>query len=220
MDFRLGRFPRIYNGFTQMQIKAIAVDFISSIVIVIKRFILLIFTPYKTMRKISLEQDYSQIFILFLLVFIYFKFAYFLRSDAYPATFIFLVFIFNFCMTVFFFYIINRLTHKPVRLSSFAFTLSYSLVPTLVWFISNSILYLLVPPPRTFSILGKAFSGFFIAYSLSLLAWKIILFYLSIRFSAKVNFYRAVYLIILYLCIFIPYSFLLYHFKIFRIPFI
>lgn len=167
-----------------------------------------------------MEKDFMQVFILFALVFMYFKFAYFLRSDAYPATLIFSIFLFNFCITVIFFYFLNRFSHKPVQLSSLIFTLSYSLVPTLVWFISNSILYLIIPPPRTFSILGKAFSGFFTAYSLSLLAWKVILFYLTIRFSAKVNFYRAVYQIILYLSFFLPYSFLLYHFRIFRIPFI
>lgn len=172
------------------------------------------------MRKISQEKDYWQIGIIFFIVFVYFKFAYFLRTDPYPATFIFLVFLFNFCLTIFFFYAINRFLDKNIQLSSFVFTFSYSLFPTLIWFISNSILYKLVPPPRTFSILGKAFSTFFIAYSVSLLLWKIILFYLSIRFSAKLNFYRTVYLIILYLSIFLPYSILLYHFKIFRVPFI
>ncbi len=172
------------------------------------------------MRKISQERDYWQVGVILFIVFVYFKFVYFLRTDSYPATFIFLVFLFNLCLTIFFFYGLGRLSTKNVQLSSFIFTFSYSLLPTLIWFISNSILYKLIPPPRTFSTLGKAFSTFFIAYSVSLLLWKMILFYLSIRFSAKLNFYRTIYLIILYLCIFLPYSLLLYHFKIFRIPFI
>lgn len=195
-------------------------DILASLILIFRNFLLLIFLPYKTMRKISLEKDYWQVGIILFIVFVYFKFAYYLRTDPYPATLIFLVFLFNFFLTIFFFYGLSRFSDKNVQLSSFVFTYSYSLLPTLIWFISNSIVYKLVPPPRTFSILGKAFSTFFIAYSVSLFLWKIILFYLSIRFSAKLNFYRTLYLIILYLCIFLPYSFLLYYFKIFRIPFI
>jgi hypothetical protein len=98
--------------------------------------------------------------------------------------------------------------------------LSYSLFPTLIWFTTNSVLYRFLPPPRTISILGKAFSVLFLSFSISLLVWKLILVYLAIRFSSKLNFYNIVYIILLYLCIFIPYSLLLYHLKIFRIPFI
>ena len=169
------------------------------------------------MRKISLEKDYYQIGIIFLLVFLYFKFAYFLRDKPYPASLIFFIFLINFFLTTCFFYL---LTKKKAAFSSFIFTFSYSLFPTLIWFLSTSLLYVFLPPPRTFSLLGRTFSIFFIAYSLSLLIWKLILEYLAIRFSSKQNFLRIFYMIVLYLIWFLPYSVFLYYFSFFRIPFI
>lgn len=203
-----------------MDFKDLAVNFLSSLIIVLRRFILLIFSPYKTMRKISKDKDYSQVFIIFILVFLYFKFIYYLRSNPYPATIIFLIFIFNFLVTTLFFYILGKFSDQNIELSSFIFTFAYSLLPTIIWFVVSSILYLILPPPRTFSPQGLGFSIFYIAFSISLLAWKIILWYLSLRFSTRLGFYRITYMLFLFLLWVLPYSLLLYHFKIFRIPFI
>jgi hypothetical protein len=195
------------------------IKIITAFILVIRNFIYLIFSPYKTIRKISSEDDYYQIGIIFFLVFVYFKFIYYLRTDPHPATFVFLIFLINFLLTTGFFYLVSKNTEK-VNFRSFVFTFSYSLFPTLIWFLTNSILYILFPPPRFSSLLGKGFSIFFITFSISLLVWKLILFYLSLRFSTKFTFFRIVYLIMLYLAWFIPLSIFLYHFKIFRIPFI
>lgn len=208
-----------------MDFKNFLVNCLTAFVIVVKRFFLLIFYPYKTMRKISLEKDYYQLLIITGLIFLYFKFVYFLRDKPYPATLVFLFFIFNFLLTVSFFYLFNKFFNsdqnkKETSFSSFIFTFSYSIFPTLIWFLSTSMLYIFLPPPRTFSLLGKGFSIFFIAFSLSLLIWKLILVYLAVRFSTKQNFFRIFYIVILYLIWFIPYSIFLYHFKLFRVPFI
>lgn len=203
-----------------------AINLITSLVLVVRNFILLIVYPYRTMRKISLEKDYYQPLIISVLVFLYFKFIYFLRDKPYPATLIFTIFLANFLLTVSFFYLLNKFfssnkNKKEISFFSFIFTFAYSLLPTLIWFLSTSILYLFLPPPRTFSLLGKGFSIFFIAFSLSLLIWKLILVYLAVRFSSKQNFFRIFYMIVLYLTWFIPYSIFLYQYKkLFRIPFI
>lgn len=201
------------------------ISFFTSLILIVRNFVFLIFSPYKTLRKISFEKDYYQPLTIFIGVFLYFKFVYFLRDKPYPATFIFLIFVINFFLTIIFFYFLTRFfdsdqNEKRITFFSFIFTFSYSLFPTLIWFLSTSILYVFLPPPRTISLLGKAFSIFFVAFSLSLLVWKLILFYLSVRFSSKQNFYRILYMIILYLVWFIPYSIFLYYLKIFRIPFI
>jgi len=208
-----------------MDFKAFLVNCLTAFVIVIKRLFLLIIFPYKTMRKISFEKDYYQLLVIAGLIFLYFKFIYFLREKTYPATLVFLFFILNFILTVSFFYFINKFfssnqKEKEITFSSYIFTFSYSLFPTLIWFLSTSLLYIFLPPPRTLSLLGKGFSIFFIAYSLSLLIWKLILEYLAVRFSAKQNFLRILYMMILYLVWFLPYSVLLYNFRFFRIPFI
>ena len=195
-------------------------DLLSSLILVVKNFFLLIIFPYRTMRRLSRESDYGQVFILFLIIFLYFKFAYFLRDKPYPASLTFLIFILHFSLTVAFFYGLSRVSDNKIKLFSFVFTLSYSFIPTLIWFASSSILYIIVPPPRSLSVLGKGFSIFFIAYSVSLLSWKMILMYLALRFSARSGFYRIIYMLVLFLLWFIPYSVLLYHLKLFRIPFI
>lgn len=206
-----------------MDFKKILVNCLSSFLIVINRFIGLIFNPYRTMRKISVEKDYYQPVFIIGIIFIYFKFIYYLRDKIYPATLIYFLFIINVLLTVIFFYLLSKLfskNKKEISFSSFIFTFSYSLLPTIIWFLSTSILFIFLPPPRTFSILGKGFSIFFVAYSLSLLIWKLILGYLAIRFSSKQNFFKILTMIIYYLIWFIPYSVFLYQFKLFRIPFI
>jgi len=198
-------------------------DLITSFILVVRNFILLTFSPYKTMRRISEEKDIYQPAIIIGLIFIYFKFIYYLRDKIYPATLIYLIFVINFLLTVFFFYLLSKLFDKDkkvINLSSFINTFTYSLFPTLIWFLSTSILYIFLPPPRTFSLMGKGFSILFIAYSLSLLIWKFIIVYLALRFSSKQSFYKIISMIILFLIWFIPYSILLYQFKLFRIPFI
>jgi len=208
-----------------MDFKRFLINFLTSFLIVLKRYIRLISDPYITMRRISMERDSYQLFIIAGLIFIYFKFIYFLRDRAYPATFIYFIFVLDFLMMVGFFYLMSkfigsRKSKKEISFASFIFTFSYSLLPTLIWFLSTSILYVFLPPPRTFSLLGKGFSIFFITYSLSLLVWKLILIYLALRFSSKQNFFRIIYMVIFFLTWFIPYSVFLYQFKLFRIPFI
>ncbi len=172
------------------------------------------------MRRLSLSFDFYQLLIIFLAVFSYFKFAYFLKDKPYPATLTFFVFVINFLTTAFFFYFLAKIFKKEGSFLSLIFSLSYTLFPTLIWFGVTSFLYLLLPPPRTMSILGQGFSIFFITFSLSLLVWKLILVFLSLRFSLRLNFYQIIYLLIFYILWFFPYSLFLYHLYLFRVPFI
>lgn len=172
------------------------------------------------MRKISQEKDYTQLIIIMFFVFLYFQIANKAKQLFLPSIMPPLVFAIHFYLTILFFYGVSKLYNSIVKIREFIFTLTYTLLPTLIWFTSNSILYRFLPPPRSISLLGKTFSIFFISYSVSLLCWKLILFYLAIRFASKLNFFKILYMIILYLCIFIPYSVFLYNVGIFRIPFI
>jgi hypothetical protein len=69
-------------------------------------------------------------------------------------------------------------------------------------------------------LLGKAFSILYISFSVGMLLWKIILQYLAIRFSTKLDFYRIMFGFLFYLVMMIPYSLFLYSVKFFRIPFL
>lgn len=196
------------------------IDFFTSLIFVFRYLFFLIFYPHRAMRKIVQEKDVNQIFIIFLFVFLYFKFAYYLKDKPYPATFLFLVFILSFFLTVFFFYGLTRLFNKKAKLGSFIFTFAYSLFPTLLWYGSNSILFIILPPPRTTSILGLSFSIFYLIFSISVFIWKIMLNYLALRFATGFSFWRILYFLLLYLSVFFPYFFLLSFFRLFFIPMI
>jgi len=172
------------------------------------------------MRNIALKGDYYQVVLIFLITFLYFLFSHSLRGVPFFAVFAYCIFVLLFLTTVLFFYLFSKPSKKEIQIDSFIFTFSYTLIPTLIWFYSNFLLFIFLPPPRTMSILGKGFSIFFIAYSISLLIWKLILIYLALRFSSRLGLYRIIYMFLIYAAIFIPLSLFFYYFKIFRIPFI
>lgn len=203
-----------------MDFNTILADFLSSIILVFKRLIFLIFSPYKTLRKVSQEKDYLQVFFIFLLIFVYFFWVDKIRKLVISPYIIFSVFLLNFILTIIFFHFLTKIIAKTSSLSSYIFTFTYSLFPTFIWFVTNALIYTFLPPPRHMTFLGGTFSIVFTAFSLSLLLWKLILTYLSIRFSSKMGFYRIIYFMILYLCLILPYSVILYKLKLFRVPFI
>ncbi len=196
----------------------LVIEILTSLFFIFYYLIQLIFFPYQAMRKISQQKDENQIYLIFFLVFLYLKFAYFLKDNPYPATILFSFFLLVFFLTVGFFYFLSKFFNKKIKLRSFIFTFSYALFPTLIWYGFNSLLYILLPPPRTTSILGISFSLFYLTISFSLLFWKIILSYLAIRFSSGFHFFRIVYFILLYFLTFFPIFFLLNYFRLFYVP--
>lgn len=202
-------------------------NILASIIIVLRNSFRLLIYPYETVRRISSENDTIQVAIIFTFVFLYFVEGNIVRkrtlhpfviSSSSLLTFAF--FLITFFLTTVFFFFLAKAQKKHLHFKSLVITFSYGLLPTYIWFTATSLLYLLLPPPRTTSFLGLGFSFVFIAFSLTALLWKLILFYLSIRFSLKTDFYTTMFYILLYLLWFIPYSYGLYYLKIFRIPFI
>jgi len=97
---------------------------------------------------------------------------------------------------------------------------AYSLLPTLAWFFLVAASYALLPPPRSPSFAGKTFSFLFIVFSLTLLSWKIVLYYLTLRFGMKLDLIRIIFVSLIIFPIGALYSLIMYKLKIFRIPFI
>lgn len=184
--------------------------------------------PYKAVRKISKISDTAQLFMIYALVYVYFIFASIVRKKTLAPFIItsssllsFSFFLITLFATITFFYLSARVfRQKNISYRSLLFTFTYSLTPTIIWFLITSVLYLLIPPPRTSSFLGVSFSIFFILFSTTMLSFRIILFYLSLRFSLKIGLYKIVFFSILFFIWFIPYSIMLYSIGIFRIPFI
>lgn len=192
----------------------------AAVLVVVRRVILLILYPYRTMRTISIKSNKHQVLVIFGIALLYFLIAHRYRFSLLHGLLAFGLFLGIFYLTVCFFYLFSSRMNAGINFSSFVYTFSYTLIPTLFWFWATFLLFIILPPPRNFTFLGTGFSIFFVAYSLSLLAWKLILVYLAVRFSSRQGIYRIIYMLILYLIIFLPASVFFYYQKIFRIPFI
>ena len=83
-----------------------------------------------------------------------------------------------------------------------------------------SLLYVLLPPPRTTSVQGVIFSLLFLIFSTTLLCWKGTITYLTLRFGLKVGLGKILMVLAITIPILIVYSACLYRLGIFRIPFI
>ena len=187
-----------------------------SFILFLRRSVGLIFTPYKTMRKISTESTWPELIWIFILVILYFfitNSVHFWINGLIGACGLFLA-------SIIFFSFLPAAGAYTERLKRILVTWSYTLFPTLIWFYSTLLFYVFIPPPRTTSLLGKSFSIFYLAFSISLLVWKFILVYLSIRFSLRINLYRIIYYMSLYLALSIPLWIFLYNIGISRIPFV
>lgn len=192
----------------------------ASFIIVARRALYLVFYPYKTMRAIAREEDALQLGIIFTLILVYYMGANMIRQFTFHPFVQFLVVLVNYGGTIAFVYTFSRLFHREVSIRPFLFLFAYSLIPTLIWFAMNSLLYAVLPPPRNLTIMGKIFSVVFIAVSVSLLVWKVLLWYLAVRYSTHLKFYEIVFVGSIYLAFLIPYALFLYHLGLFRVPFI
>ncbi len=97
---------------------------------------------------------------------------------------------------------------------------SYTLLPTVAWFFATSLLYVILPPPRTTSVLGVLFSLLFLVFSAMLLWWKVTLSYLTIRFSLRLNLWQSAAVALVCAPVIAFWAFLMYASGIFRVPFL
>jgi hypothetical protein len=96
----------------------------------------------------------------------------------------------------------------------------YTLVPTVCWFFGTSLLYLLLPPPRTTKLSGIVFSFVYLTISTVLLLWKIILSYLTLRFGLRLGLGRIVATAAVAAPVIGFYSVVLYRVGVFKVPFL
>lgn len=205
-----------------MDFEKIIAGILASFIIVIRRIVFLIVSPYKTMRAISQDFDLTQAFIILSGVIIYFFAANNFRPYTHHPALLSFITTLHIVGTMLFFALFTALSDKKkhTQMRPFILLFSYALIPTLMWFIVNSWLFILIPPPRTVSFLGKGFSILYMSFSGALLAWKMILMYLAIRYATGLQFFRIAYSLFIYLAIIIPYTLLLYSLGLFRVPFL
>ncbi len=106
------------------------------------------------------------------------------------------------------------------KFSRFLLAWGYTMVPTIVWFLATSILYVLIPPPRTTRGLGVLFSIVYLVFSATLFFWKILLGYLSLRFGLRLDLGKIVLVAVGCAPLFALYSFVMYRLGVFKVPFL
>jgi hypothetical protein len=196
-------------------------------VLFVRSIIGIVIRPYESYRRISNKPHSLEILYVLLLVSAYFALASIVRISAFRPYLLTKQFILL-CSGMGLGYIISvigidwiaRKFHPVLELFSFSIGWAYTLIPTVVWFLFTSILYVILPPPRTERMEGILFSIVYLCISSILLFWKIQLGYLAIRFSYKLD---AIKIGIILFCM-LPawgiFAFGMYHMGIFRIPFL
>lgn len=191
-------------------------------------------TPYQTYRSIAIGPNLRHVIYIALFVFLYLTSATLIRGGL-RASPLFLtasfmkaangvIISYAFSVVVIFF-LGTWLTkakqeNAVVRLQRLGVLWSFSLIPTVFWFLTMSVFYYLLPPPRTTALLGQVASAFFIAMSIAILVWKIILYYLTLRFGLRFDMKQIAMASIFFFPLCGIYSLVMYELGIFRIPFL
>ncbi len=126
----------------------------------------------------------------------------------------------GFVLTVVVLWIISRLVGGKGKIGKLALSWAYTLVPTTLWFLTTSLLYIILPPPRTTSFLGVLFSIVFLVFSAALFYWKFTLAYLSVRFAMRLDLARILVVWAVTVPILGIYSYFLYRWGVFKVPFL
>jgi len=169
----------------------------------------LVIKPYETYRKIvdrgsAWELVYIAILAYFLLVSP-------VKVGAAIATY---------ALVVLAVWVVGRRIGGRGTLSGVARGWGYTLLPTVCWFFMTSLLYVLLPPPRTTSLAGITFSVLFLIVSGTLFFWKLTLGYLALRFGLKLDLVRILVVVAVVAPIVGVWSWGMYRLGIFKIPFL
>ncbi len=187
----------------------------------------LISEPYATMRRLSSEGNSIDVVGVWCAVLVGFVFIALLRSRSlhpFLLTYNFGLLttgvVFTYLLTVLGIYLVGKLVGGRGELKTVVITWSMTLLPTLIWFIAASFSYLILPPPRNLTMLGKLFSLVFVSGSVALFFWKGMLYYLTLRFGMRLAMGRILIASAIIFPLGILYSIVMYQVGIFRIPFI
>lgn len=215
---------------------ALALQFIY---LMLQNIIGIVFWPYATYFKLTHEKTPSMGIVFLLLVPLYAVAATIIKNGFFHTDILFILSTFfrytyaiwtTFLLSFVGFIILGELRKPRVayaeasadqRRNLTIFTLwAFSYLPTYVWFSVTALLYFLLPPPRTLSLLGQSFSAAFIAFSLFVLLWKLLLYYLTLRIGLKMTLFETVLASVFLFPLFSLFSFVSYKMGIFRVPFV
>lgn len=183
--------------------------------------------PYETCRRIAREGSAWELVFVAVVLSVYFAFASMVKTAAFRPYLLTKHFvILSLASAVSAFLVAGALWFASVLVGGagsfkrFLIAWGYTLIPTVLWFLMTSVLYVVLPPPRTERLAGIAFSVLYIVMSTALLLWKIILAYLSVRFVMRLPLWRIVIAFAMAGPFIALYGAATYAMRIFRIPFL
>jgi hypothetical protein len=183
--------------------------------------------PYETSRRIAVRSRVFELPLLAVFLFAYFAVASLVKTAAFRPYLLTRQFV-VLCLGAGFLYAVaviaiwqaSKVVGGKGGLRRIAISWAYTLIPTAIWFLITSLLFVILPPPRTSSVQGIVFSILYLVLSTTLLFWKIILAYLAIRFSMKLDLLRIIGASLIASPFIIVASWCLYKLGIFRVPFL
>jgi len=192
-----------------------------------RSFIGIITRPYETYRKIIDKGTLWELFPIGALLSLYFGINALVKVPAFRPFVLTRHFVKTSVSVVvtafvisFFLWGIGRVFGGKGQYKRFLLGWSYTLIPTFFWFLFTSLLYVIVPPPRTMHPTGIALSIVFLTLSAVLFFWKIILSYLTLRFGLKLDLLRILGILLVSAPVIGLYSIVMYRLGIFRVPFL
>lgn len=187
----------------------------------------IILRPYETYRRIIENGRLSELPYIGLLLAFYFALASLVKTAAFRPFLLTAVFMklaiasgACFLLVVLTLWLAGRAVGGRGTLRGVVSGWAYTLVPTLLWFLATSILYVFLPPPRTESLPGIVFSLLYLVFSVMLFFWKITLAYLTLRFGMRLDLSKILTVAAISLPMAGLYSYIMYRFGIFKVPFI
>lgn len=183
--------------------------------------------PYETYRDIVERSRYGELGVIGIVATLYFVVASIVKTSLFRPFLLtkqWIVLevgaIVTFALAVSLFWYVSGFFGRNGNIKGFIVSWGYSLIPTVVWFWMTSLLYVLLPPPRSTQGTGIVFSALYLLISLTLLLWKITLSYLSLRFALRLDLGKILLVSSLVLPLLGIYSVYMYRIGVFRIPFI
>ncbi|MBP9814570.1 hypothetical protein KBC80_05300 [Candidatus Woesebacteria bacterium] len=183
--------------------------------------------PYETYRRIVDHGSLWELVYIGLVLAVYFALASLVKTAAFRPFLLTQQFVLlysaallGFLVTVLALWLIGTIVGGVGKSTSLALGWAYTLIPTVTWFLATSLLYVVLPPPRTTSVLGISFSIVFLLFSAMLFWWKLTLAYLTLRFGMRLDLGKIIIVAALSLIIVGLYSRFMYTLGIFTVPFI
>ena len=134
--------------------------------------------PYETYRRIITKGTAWELGFIAILLLLYFATATIVKNPYFRPFLLTRHFIVLtaasgsvFCMVIILFALFGKLFKSTGTLKGLILGWGYSLIPTVVWFWITSLLYVIIPPPRSTGFLGIAFSICYLLFSACMFFW-------------------------------------------------